>query len=202
MNLVLSVLASYLIGSIPFSYIFSKLRGGVDPRKGGTGNVGATNTLVVAGKTAAILALIGDFGKGAAAVALARYLNLNDWGIVFSCLAAIAGHDFSIFLGFKGGKGVATTGGVLMALDPVFTILIILLWVLCMLVLRYFIPSTILVLCFAPVMMWMVTWRGEYIVFGVFNALLGIYAHWADLKRFFAGSEFTIQESVAKYFRK
>lgn len=104
MKFILVVLASYLIGSIPFSYIFSKLRRGVDPRNVGTGNIGATNTLVVAGKTAGALALAGDIGKGAAAIFLARYFGLSDWGIAFSGLAAVVGHDFSVFLGFRGER--------------------------------------------------------------------------------------------------
>jgi glycerol-3-phosphate acyltransferase PlsY len=201
MKLVLVVLASYLMGSIPFSYFASKIRG-ADPRKAGTGNVGATNTLVVAGKRAGVLALAGDIGKGIIAVVLARYAGLTDWGIVLSSLAAVIGHDFSVFLGFKGGKGIATTGGVLMALDPIFGTLALLLWILAMIILRYFIPSTILVLCFVPVMMWMASWRVGYIIFGILAALLAIYTHWADIQRFFAGNELTIQESMAKHLKK
>lgn len=201
MTLVLSIAASYLIGSIPFSYIFSRIKG-ADPRKVGTGNVGATNALVTAGKTAGALALAGDIGKGVAAIFLARYFGLSDWGIAFSGLAAVVGHDFSVFLGFRGGKGVATTGGVLMALDPIFGTLALLLWILCMVVFRYFVPSTILVLCFAPVMMWMASWRAAYITFGILSALLAIYVHRADLQRFFSGNELTIQESMAKYSKK
>ena len=97
---------------------------------------------------------------------------------------------------------MATTGGVLLALDPIFGILVSLLWILCMVTIRYFIPSTVLVLCFIPVMMWMSSWRLEYIVFGILNALLGIYAHRADLRRFFAGEELTIRESLAKRRKK
>lgn len=202
MKLVLVLLASYLIGAIPFSYLFTRLFKGADPRKAGTGNVGATNALVVGGKTAGILALIGDTAKGAAAIALVRHYGFTDWGIVLSGLAAVLGHDFSIFLKFRGGKGVATTGGILLALDPIFTFIIILLWIFCMIILRYFIPSTILIICFIPVMMWMSSWRVEYIAFGTVNALLTVYAHRADLQRFFAGNELTIQESMAKYGKK
>jgi glycerol-3-phosphate acyltransferase PlsY len=202
MTLFVSVLLCYLIGSIPFSFLFAKLRRGVDPRRAGTGNVGATNALLVAGKTAGLLAMAGDTAKGIAAVSLARDLGLNEWGIALSGLAAVSGHDFSPWLGFKGGKGVATTGGILIALDPVFTLLVILLWILSMAMFRYFIPSTILVLCFLPVMMWIGSWRLEYIVFAVVNALLALYTHRLDLQRFLAGNELTIAESIAKYRRE
>ncbi|MDD5382729.1 MAG: glycerol-3-phosphate 1-O-acyltransferase PlsY [Candidatus Margulisbacteria bacterium] len=201
MKTVLVIVASYLIGSIPFSLLASKAKG-ADPRQAGTKNVGATNALVVAGPIAGAVALFGDIGKGIAAIYLARYFSLTDWGIVFCGLAAVIGHDFSIFLRFKGGKGIAATGGVLLALDPIFGIITLLLWILTMFLFRYFIPSTILVLCFVPVMMWMASWRGEYITFGILSALLAIYAHRQDLKRYFAGDELTIQESLAKYRKK
>jgi len=82
-------LASFLIGSIPFSYLFSKLKGH-DPRKAGTGNVGATNVLIVAGPFAASLAVIGDVGKGILAILLARYFGLSDWGRAL-CGVAVVG---------------------------------------------------------------------------------------------------------------
>lgn len=201
MKLLLIVLAAYLIGSIPFSFFASKLKGR-DPRKHGTRNVGATNVLVVAGKRAGLLALVGDIGKGAAAVLLARHFQLNDWGIAMSSLAVVLGHDFSVFLKFKGGKGVATTGGILMALDPIFMLVVVLFWILSMLMIRYFIPGTALTFILIPVIMWMACWRYEYLVFGVGNAVLGLYAHRESLQRFYNGKEPTIQESIDKYLNK
>jgi len=201
MKLFLVILLSYLIGSIPFSYLFSKLKG-QDPRKAGTGNVGASNVLVVAGPMAAILAMVGDIAKGIIAIQLARYVNLSDGGIALCGLAAIAGHDFSVFLKFSGGKGVATTGGVLLALGPLFSVLVILLWIITMIVIRYFIPSTMLIIAFLPAMMWMTSWRKEYIFFAIGAFLLAIYAHRMDLRRYFAGEEITIQETLAKYRKK
>jgi glycerol-3-phosphate acyltransferase PlsY len=191
-----------LIGSLPFSHIFPWLIKGHDVREKGTKNVGASNALIVAGKRAGLLALLGDTGKGIVVVLLARYFELPAWAIATCALAAIIGHDFSLFLKFKGGKGVATFGGTLIALDPVFTVLVVLLWVFTMLVLRYFIPSTVLVMCFVPALMWMGSWRVEYIVFGILNAALGIYAHRTNLRLFFAGEEMTISETLAKHFKK
>ncbi|MDD5593467.1 MAG: glycerol-3-phosphate 1-O-acyltransferase PlsY [Candidatus Margulisbacteria bacterium] len=203
MSSFLVILASYFIGSIPFSHIFPWLLKGHDVREKGTKNVGASNALVVAGKRAGLMALIGDIGKGIAVILLARYFGLPAWAIALTGLAAVVGHDFSIFLGFKGGKGVATAGGVLMALDPIFGTLTLLLWIFTMIVLRYFIPSTVLVLCFVPVFMWLGSWPKEYILyFGVLNAMLAVYAHRANLQLFFAGQELTISESLAKHFKK
>ncbi|MFA5113497.1 MAG: glycerol-3-phosphate 1-O-acyltransferase PlsY [Candidatus Margulisiibacteriota bacterium] len=202
MTLAASLLACYLIGSIPFSYIFSRLRRGVDPRQAGTGNVGASNALIVAGKLAAVLAVIGDTAKGILAVVIARWLGLNDWGIVFSSLAVVLGHDFPVFLGFRGGKGVATTGGILIGLDPFFAGIIILLWVFCMLILQRFIPGSLLTFLLLPLIMWMGFWRFPYIVWAIVNAVLVFYVHRQDIKRFLAGNELTIQESLAKTFNK
>jgi glycerol-3-phosphate acyltransferase PlsY len=133
---------------------------------------------------------------------MARFFGLPDWAVAACALAAIIGHDFSIFLGFKGGKGVATFGGTLIGLDPIFTALVVLLWIFTMLVLRYFIPSTILVICFVPILMWMGSWRSEYIVFAVLNAALVIYAHRANLQLFFAGQELPIPEMLVKHLKK
>jgi glycerol-3-phosphate acyltransferase PlsY len=196
------IVISYLIGSIPFSHIFPYLLKGHDVRKQGTKNVGASNALIVSGKRAGLLALFGDTSKGIIVVLMARSLGLPDWAVAASALAAIIGHDFSIFLGFKGGKGVATFGGVLIGLDPIFTALVVLFWIFTMLVLRYFIPSTVLVMCFVPALMWMGSWRSEYIIFALFNAALGIYAHRANLQLFFAGQELPIPETLAKHFKK
>jgi len=201
MNLFLLILLSYLIGSIPFSYLFSKLKGR-DPRRAGTGNVGASNVLVVAGPPAAGLSMVGDIAKGIMAIQLARYFNLSDGGIALCGLAAIAGHDFSIFLRFSGGKGVATTGGVLLALGPLFSVLVVLLWIITAIVIRHFIPSTMLIMAFLPAMMWMTSWRKEYIFFAIGAFLLAVYAHRMDLRRYFAGEEITIQETLAKYRKK
>ena len=198
----LIIIAAYLIGSIPFSHIFPRLLKGHDVRQQGTGNVGASNALIVAGKWAGLLALAGDIAKGIAVIVLARCFGLADWAIAAVALAAVLGHDFPIFLGFKGGKGVAVTGGVLMALDPIFGTLVLLFWIFVMLIFRYFIPSTVLVLCLVPVLMWMGSWRVEYIIFGVINAGLGIYAHRANLRLFFTGKELTISETLAKHFKK
>ncbi|MBI5078769.1 glycerol-3-phosphate acyltransferase [Candidatus Saganbacteria bacterium] len=195
------LLGSYLIGSIPFSYLFPKLKGH-DPRGGGTGNVGATNSLIVAGPLAGVLALIGDIAKGFLAVQLARYFNFSDAGIALCGLAVILGHDFSVFLRFSGGKGVAATTGVMLALNPFFTLILILLWALCLIIFRRFIPSTVAVLCFMPLLMWLTSWRAEFIAFGAAAALLSVYTHRLDLQRFLRGEELTIQQSFAKYLKK
>ena len=194
----LLVITAYLIGSIPFSYLFPKVKG-KNTQKEGTGNVGATNALITAGPLPAILALFGDVAKGFLAIMLARYFQLPPLGLALVALAAVVGHDFSVFLKFRGGKGVATTGGILLALDPLFMFLVLLVWVLTMMLIRYFIPATVATLCLIPFLMWAGSWPLEYYLFGVGNALLGIYAHRLDLQRFLAGQELTIEQAIKKH---
>jgi len=201
MNVLLLIVVSYLLGSIPFSHIFPRLKG-KDVQKGGTKNIGATNVLVVAGPLMGALALIGDIGKGFLAVYLAQRYFIDPWVVVFAGLAAIAGHDFSLFLKFKGGKGVATTGGVLLALDPIFAIIVLLIWILLIVVTRYFIPSTLIIFGCVPVMLWVLGKRAEYVIFALLAFVLALYTHRADIKRLFAGKELNTQEAMGHYLKK
>src|SRR6202030_3626475 len=111
--------AAYLIGSIPFGIVLAKMFGGVDVRKAGSGNIGATNVARVAGPLPGILTLLLDAAKGAAAVWLAaRFSNESATWMVIAALAALLGHCFPIWLHFRGGKGVATAAGVFLMLSP------------------------------------------------------------------------------------
>ncbi|HLG23203.1 MAG TPA: glycerol-3-phosphate 1-O-acyltransferase PlsY [Candidatus Manganitrophaceae bacterium] len=123
-----AVLAAYLIGSIPFGLLVAKALRGVDPRRRGSGNIGATNVLRVAGKREALLTLLADFLKGAFPVGFARWLNGGEGLLLTLGLAAILGHIFPLFLSFKGGKGVATSFGVFMALSPLIALAAALVW--------------------------------------------------------------------------
>jgi glycerol-3-phosphate acyltransferase PlsY len=128
---ILILVSAYLIGSIPFSYIVARLRG-VDVRQVGSGNVGATNVLRSAGWKAGLAAFVLDFAKGSAATLLAGYVARSfrheDPRLLASAAAATAvfGHVFPVWLGFRGGKGVATGAGALLPLAPLATALAIL----------------------------------------------------------------------------
>lgn len=115
---IFSIIIGYLFGSIPFAYISGKLFGKIDIRKHGTRNVGTLNVFEVLGRYEALFTLVGDVGKGAASVFTARYLGVNEATIMLSAFAAIVGHDWPIWLKFYGGKGLATTIGVTLALFP------------------------------------------------------------------------------------
>ncbi|PIS28229.1 acyl-phosphate glycerol 3-phosphate acyltransferase [Candidatus Saganbacteria bacterium CG08_land_8_20_14_0_20_45_16] len=195
------ILLAYLVGSIPFSHIFPKLKG-KDVSQAGSKNIGATNALVVAGPIMGALALLGDILKGYLPVFLVLRYNPFPWVVIFVALATIVGHDFSVFLKFKGGKGVATTGGCLLAFDPVFAILVLLIWILTIVVSRYFILSTILVLAGLPWVMLILGLRGAIVWFALGACLLSFYTHRDDLKRLLAGQEIRADEAVGKFLSK
>ncbi|RQJ63502.1 glycerol-3-phosphate 1-O-acyltransferase PlsY [Neisseria meningitidis] len=127
-----AVAVSYLIGSLSFAVIVSKYYGMDDPRTYGSGNPGATNVLRSGKKKAAALTLLGDAAKGLVAVLLARVLQeplgLSNSAIAAVALAALVGHMWPVFFGFKGGKGVATALGVLLALSPATALVCALIW--------------------------------------------------------------------------
>jgi len=136
MKISLLIIISFIIGSIPFGVIIAKVRG-VDLKKTGSGNIGATNVLRAMGKSSAVITLLGDMLKGTAAVAIGNYLSVGTVYEGLLGLSAILGHNFSLFLGFRGGKGVATSIGVLLIYSPKIAILTLIMWLVMVLVTRY-----------------------------------------------------------------
>ena len=123
------VIVGYLLGAVPFGVIISKAMGLPDPRSVGSKNVGFTNVLRVSGKVPGILTLIGDMGKGWVMGFVAMHLLQDEWAILLVALAPFLGHLFSPFLGFKGGKGVATALGSVLGVSPLIGLLLLLAWI-------------------------------------------------------------------------
>lgn len=187
--IVLSVLAAYLVGSVPFAVISSKAFGLADPRTYGSGNPGATNVLRSGNKKAALATLIGDCAKGWLAVFVAEQLGLGDTVVGLVALAVFFGHLFPVFLKFKGGKGVATAAGVLLALDPLLGLAVLVTWLLVAFVSRYSSLAAILAAALAPVYtVLMHGGNGQTLVVGIL-ALALIGKHWQNLQRLLAGQE-------------
>ena len=135
----LVVLMAYLIGSISFAVVVSKLMGLPDPHSYGSGNPGATNVLRTGSKAAAVLTLLGDAAKGYVAVVLARVLvgvDIDSWVLPAVTVAAFLGHVFPVFHGFKGGKGVATALGILLAINWVLGLTTLSTWLIVAVFLR------------------------------------------------------------------
>jgi len=155
MYTALFIIAAYLLGSISFALVTSKLFGLDDPRTYGSGNPGATNVLRSGNKLAALLTLIGDAAKGWLAVFLASWLaekvGIGIWGVAGVAIAAFIGHLFPVFSGFKGGKGVATGLGVLLGINPMLGGFVLLTWLLVAFLTRYSSLSALVSAALAPV---------------------------------------------------
>lgn len=137
MIILLLVLLAYLIGSISSAMVVSKWMTLPDPRTVGSGNPGATNVLRVGGKKAGVLTLLGDTLKGYLPVFLTVYLHLPDSFTAMIALAVFLGHLYPVFFGFKGGKGVATCFGVLLAIHPLLALAVLVIWIITFAMFRY-----------------------------------------------------------------
>ena len=189
MEIALAILAAYLLGSIPFAVVASRLFGLADPRSYGSGNPGATNVLRSGNKKAALVTLIGDALKGWVAVFVAQRYGFSDTVVGVVALAVFFGHLFPVFLKFKGGKGVATAIGVLLALDPVLGLAAIATWLLVAYVSRYSSLAAILAAALAPVYSLLMHGGSPQVVIIGILAMALIGKHWQNLQRLLAGQE-------------
>jgi len=189
MEIALAVFAAYLLGSVPFAMVSSRIFGLADPRSYGSGNPGATNVLRSGNKKAALVTLIGDALKGWAAVYVARQLGFSDTVLGLVALAVFFGHLFPVFLKFKGGKGVATAAGVLFALDPLLGLAVAGTWLFAAFAFRYSSLASILAAALAPAYaLLMHGANAQIIVIGILAMAL-IVKHWQNFQRLLAGQE-------------
>lgn len=188
-----AVVAAYLIGSLSFAVLVSRALGLPDPHSYGSGNPGATNVLRTGKKAAAVLTLLGDAGKGYAAVLLARVAELRYGApelVVPACaLACFAGHLWPVFFRFRGGKGVATAGGILLAVDPWLGGGVLAAWALVAAAFRISSLAALAAAVFAP--LWYAWLHGADLMLGavIAIALLLVYRHKANLRRLLSGEE-------------
>lgn len=181
-------LMAYLIGGIPFGLIFSRMKG-VDLRQVGSGNIGATNALRGAGKGVAILTLLGDILKGTAAVALGRALEAGPEIEGILGILAVLGHNFPALLRFRGGKGVATSLGVILIYAPKAGILTVFIWLIVALVTRYSSLGALVSFGALPFVMWFIGYDGVRVAVAAFLAALIAARHHGNIRRLLAGTE-------------
>jgi glycerol-3-phosphate acyltransferase PlsY len=155
-DLIIVFVIGYLIGSIPFGLVLTKIAGYGDIRDIGSGNIGATNVLRTGNKPLALLTLLLDIGKGAAAVLLAQFVMTFDAGL-YAAVGAFLGHLFPVWLKFKGGKGVATTIGILCAVLPKLGFIVILIWLTTALIFRMSSLAALVAIGLSPVIAWYLT---------------------------------------------
>ena len=194
----LAIVAAYLLGSVPFAIISSKIFGLADPRSYGSKNPGATNVLRSGNKLAALLTLIGDSAKGAVAVLIAQYyggtMASGQALIVVVALAVFFGHLYPLFLGFKGGKGVATAVGVLLAFQPLLALATLLTFAIIVFFTRYVSLASMVAAVFAPAYYLIgdgVAWTasGAKTLALIAMGLLLIWRHRENIQRLLAGTE-------------
>jgi glycerol-3-phosphate acyltransferase PlsY len=180
---------AYLIGSIPFSFLVARRFGVSDVRRVGSGNVGATNVLRSAGRTAGALAFLLDAAKGAGAVALARALGAPEPVAVASAVAAILGHVFPVWLSFRGGKGVATGAGAFLPLVPLGAGAGLLVFAFVLRTTRYVAVASICGACAVPLAAWLLGTSEPVVAAAAAVALLIVWTHRTNLRRLATGTE-------------
>ena len=186
---VLMTVLGYLLGAIPFGIVVSKGMGLPDPRTVGSKNVGFTNVLRVSGKTAGILTLLGDMGKGwVLSWAAMQWLTVELF-IMVVALSPILGHLFSPFLGFKGGKGVATALGVVLGLSPSIGLLLLLIWLGAVAIWRYSSGGALAAFACLPVVAIVNEQRQEFLVFSLIVSGMIWIKHKDNIIRLWKGTE-------------
>jgi len=197
MSLIAAIIVSYLLGSIPTAYLFGRVSKGIDIRQHGSGNVGATNTFRVLGKGPGIFVLSVDILKGVLAlVVIGNLFGIGGMmGRVLLGVAVVCGHNWTVFLEFKGGKGIATSLGVLIGMTIMFPALVpvlavcLLSWCVTMHFSRYISVSSMLASVVLPLMMVITNQPPEMVFLGAIFCIFVVYRHRSNIKRLQLGTE-------------
>jgi len=194
MTALLCALGGYLAGSIPFAVLVSRVMRLPDPRTYGSRNIGATNVLRSGNRIAAVATLAGDVAKGWVAVLVARYLGLAVEMVALVGFAAFLGHVFPVWLRFKGGKGVATAAGVLIAFDWRLGVAVIVVWLTMAVLSRYSSLASLTAALFAPAAAWYLHATGPIFLAVVAMSVLLVARHHENIRKLMRGEESRIGE--------
>lgn len=197
---LVAALAAYAIGATPFGYLAGKMHG-VDIRKFGSGNIGATNVMRVMGKRVGIPVFILDIIKGWLPVMLTRWIlaargEQSDWPAIAAAVGTVIGHNYTFWLHFKGGKGIATSAGVLLALHPVTLAAALSMWIILYFTTRYVAVASIgasLMVALVPLTLHLLSNDGQpglpLVGFGLLLGILAIWRHRSNIRRLINGTE-------------
>ena len=192
-SVAIACIVAYLLGSIPNGLVFGKLIWQVDLREHGSHNIGATNAWRTLGKGPGFLIFLLDFFKGFISVWLCSVLAGTPMAMVLAGICAIIGHSCSVFLKFKGGKGVATGLGVIVMLMPLPALIVFAVWLLIVKISGYVSLGSIIAAALVPILAWLQGYAMEYTVFGLLAAAFVIVRHKANIIRLLNGSESKIK---------
>ncbi|RKY43152.1 MAG: acyl-phosphate glycerol 3-phosphate acyltransferase [Candidatus Makaraimicrobium thalassicum] len=198
--IALSIITAYLVGAIPTAYIFGRILKGIDIREYGSGNVGATNVVRAVGKIPGIIVLAIDFLKGVAVVTvippnIQRFFpeaaGSQAYGFIYilAGAAAIAGHIWPVFLKFKGGKGVATSAGVMAGLSPWILLAGLGIWAVVFSIWKYVSLASVVAAVALPVLAVLAGKKLDFIIFCAVLCLVGVCTHRSNIKRLIQGTE-------------
>ena len=186
---VMIMVLCYLLGSVPNGLFWGKLLWHTDLRKHGSHNIGATNAWRTLGKGPGVFIFLMDFLKGYLSVRLAMIFLGTPLSMVMAGILAIVGHSCSIFMGFKGGKGVATGLGVIAMLMPEPTWIVFLVWLIIVYLTRYVSLGSIVAAALVPILAWLFSYPSEFILFGLLAAVFIIVRHRSNIERLRNGTE-------------
>lgn len=184
----LLAILSYFVGSIPFSYLIPKLISNIDIRKEGSGNTGTTNVLRILGLKVGVFAFVGDFLKGIVPTAIGL-LYFGELGGVIAAASSVIGHCYSVWLKFKGGKGVATSAGAMLILTPDVFITLFVIQFLVIFLTKYMSLASILSAALFPLFCFVYSKSITVQIFALFMGLFVIYRHRENVKRLIKGTE-------------
>lgn len=193
LDFVVAAAISYILGSIPNGLIFGKAIWGVDLRQHGSKNIGATNAWRTIGKAGGISIFALDFLKGAISAYLGLHLGGSELAGVLCGILAIAGHSWSVFLAFKGGKGVATGLGVIAALMPEVTLIVFAVWFAIVYFTGYVSLGSIVGAALVPILTLFFGLHTEFLILGLIAAVFIIYRHKSNIERLLNGTESKIK---------
>lgn len=186
---ILLVIFAYLLGSIPTGLVLSKTLTGIDPRQGGSRNIGATNVMRTAGRALGTITLIGDIIKGLIPVAIALWLVKEQAWVAGVGMAVFLGHCFPIYIGFKGGKGVATALGIYLPLVPIAVVLDICVFVSAVVLGRMVSVGSLVAAVVMPLLIWLLGYPLPYLILSICVGAIICLRHKENIKRLMAGME-------------
>lgn len=202
LHFLLCFVLGHICGSVPSGLWLVQAFHGIDIRNYGSKNIGTTNVFRTVGPKTAVLVLIADAFKGILAVGIMSYFFHNPLLDVVTALGALLGHNYSLFLGFKGGKGVATALGLLIFMMPKVAVASFGIWLVCVLLTRYVSLGSIMAAIFTPPLAWYLGYPSAYVIFSVVAAFFVVLRHKENIHRLLTGTESKIKPGNAKDLQK
>lgn len=202
LHFLLGFVLGHVCGSVPSGLWLVQAFHGIDIRNYGSKNIGTTNVFRTVGPKTAVLVLIADAFKGILAVGIMSYFFHNPLLDVVTALGALLGHNYSLFLGFKGGKGVATALGLLIFMMPKVAVASFGIWLVCVLLTRYVSLGSIMAAIFTPPLAWYLGYPSAYVISSVVAAFFVVLRHKENIHRLLTGTESKIKPGNAKDLQK